>query len=169
MRNKVKSFIAVVGVLLVVTVISLIIISRGPLYGKAGNDNWVPNMIGVWATERAAMYFFEDVTDLTCMPVYIEVVSDPEDYITITHQTGRVFAGTWGDRGKLTGIIMKDRTVSMQMFELSELRCFLTARMTKSGGTLQLEGYSHGFDDFGLPGNGDMNIFSGYGRLVKID
>ena len=51
MKNKVKTFFAVVGVLMVITAISLIVISRGPLYGQAENDNWVPDMIGWWAVE----------------------------------------------------------------------------------------------------------------------
>jgi len=169
MRTKVKAFIAVVGVLLVVTAISLIIISRGSLYGKAANDNWIPDMTGWWATERAATYTFDDVTDPTCMPVYIEGVSYPEGVFHITVQTGRVFAGTWEGGRKLTGVILPDRTVSMQAFEPSELRFFITGRLTKSGGTLQLEGYAHGFNDFGLPANGDKNMYSGYGRLVKVD
>ncbi|MFC2169969.1 hypothetical protein ACFLRM_05340, partial [Acidobacteriota bacterium] len=61
MKTKVKTFFAVVGVLVVVTAISLIIISRGPLYGQAGDDNWVPDMIGTW-TGEAAGYLFLDVT-----------------------------------------------------------------------------------------------------------
>ena len=35
MKSKVKAFIAVIGVLLVVTAGSLILMSKGPLYGQA--------------------------------------------------------------------------------------------------------------------------------------
>ena len=70
-----------------------------------------------------------------------------EGYLWITHQTGRVFAGTW-ETGedpdlvvrKMAGVTLPDRTVSMQAFETSEFRIFITGRMTKSGGTLQISG-----------------------------
>jgi hypothetical protein len=169
MRTKVKAIIAIGGVLLVITAISLVIVVRGPLYGKATNDNWVPDMIGEWATERAAIYTFEDVTDPTCTPVYIEGVSYPEGVIHITEQTGRVFAGKWEGGHKVTGVILPDRTVSMQEFEPSELRFFITGRLTKSGDALQISGYSHMFDDFGISPDSDKMMASTYGRLVKVN
>lgn len=170
MRAKVKTFIAVVGVMLIVTAISIIIISRGPLYGKEGEDNWVPDMIGVWTGEMAQHYFV-DVTDPTETPNYIEESSTSEEDWHITHQTGRVFAGTFGvsTERKLTGVIMEDRTVSIQMFWESETRIFFTGMMTKSGGARQISGYFHYFDDFNPGGTGDKWMGSGYGRFVKVD
>ena len=169
MRSKVKASIVVVGVLLVVTAIALIIISRGPLYGQAARDNWVPNMLGVWAPESGANYIFDDVTNPNCMPQYVEYTT-AEGYVYITHQTGRVFAGAWNGR-KLTGVILQDRTVSIQVFEPSEHRFFMTAKIKGSEGKLQIEGYSHDFNDFGLPepGGKDKGMGSGYGRLVKVN
>lgn len=170
MRTKAKAFIAVISVVLIVTAISIIIISRGPLYGKEGEDNWVPDMTGVWTGEMAQQYF-EDVTNPTEMPNYIEESSTPEENWRITHQTGRVFAGTFGvsDERKLTGVIMEDRTVSIQMFWESETRIFFTGMMTKSGGALQISGYFHYFDDFDPSGTGDKWMGSGYIRLFKED
>ncbi len=171
MRSKVKAFIVVVGVLLVVTAIALIISGRGPLYGKAAEDNWVPNMLGVWGQESGAGYHFEDVTDPNCMPQYYEFTTS-EGYMYITYQTGRVFAGEWNGR-KLAGVILQDRTVSIQGFEPSEHRFFMTGKITGSGGKLQIEGWAHDFDDFGRPPIGgagkDKGMGSGYGRLVKVN
>ncbi len=170
MKTKVKAFIAVVGVLLVVTAISLIIFSRGPIYGQAAEDNWVPDMIGEWNSELVA-YAYDDVIVLPQEPEYLagESLSD-DGNIFITHQRGRVFAGTFEmGYGVLTGVIIKDRTVSIQFFELSEWRGFVTGRMTKSGGTLQISGYVHGFDDFGIRPDSDTTMGSGYVRLFKID
>ena len=169
MRTKVKTFIAVVGVLLVVTAISLIIFSRGPIYGKAAEDNWVPDLIGVWTGEGAG-YGFLDVTVPYLQPVYFE--GPIENGLEITHQTGRTFAGEWGsddggDRFKLTGVIMPDRTVSIQLFEPSEERHFITGRITRSGGTLQISAYGHFFDDFHYESETMMS--SGYGQFTKVN
>ena len=176
MKTKVKTFFAVVGVLVVITAISLIISSRGPLYGQAEDDNWVPNLIGVWTCE-AVGYFFEDVTDPACEPLYVE---GPQDDFVITHQTGRVFGGTWyddpnepGDNKKLTGVMLPDRTVSIQDFEPGAERVFITGRMTKSGGTLQMSGYLHFFDDFMHKHwpyeQGEKMMASGYVLLTKVE
>ena len=169
MRTKVKAIIVVGGVLLVITVISLIIILRGPLYGEAADDNWVPNLIGEWIGE-ARGYAYEDVTEWPMeTPEYFagESLSD-DGNIFITHQTGQVFAGTFEEGGGVfSGVIMKDRTVSIQFFELSEFRLFFTGRMTKSGGTLQMSGYVHAFDD--LQPEGDSEMASGYVRLFKVN
>ena len=170
MRTKVKAFIVVVGVLLVVTAISLIIFSRGPIYGQEGEDNWIPDMTGEWDSEVVG-YAYDKVIELPQTPEYYPEASLSDDgNIWITHQRGRVFAGTFemGD-GVLTGVIMKDRTVSIQFFELSEFRLFVTGRITKSGDTLQISGYVHGFDDFGIRDEPDTEMGSGYVRLFKID
>ena len=170
MKTKVKAFIAVVGITLIVTAISIIIISRGPLYGEAAEDYWVPDMTGVW-TGELAQYYFEDVTDASETPNYIEEFSTPEENWHITDQTGSVFAGTVGVSGerKLTGVIMKDRTVSIQMFWESETRIFITGRITKSRRALQISGYVHYFDDFDPSGTGDKWMGSGYFRFFKVD
>ncbi len=169
MRTKVKTFIAVVGVMLIVTAISLIIFSRGPLYGQDAEDNWIPDMIGVWTGEGAA-YGFLDVTEPYLQPWYFEGLY--ENGLEITHQTGRIFAGEWGsddggDRFKLTGVIMPDRTVSIQLFEPSEERHFITGRITRSRGSLQISGYGHFFDDFHL--DGQKMMASGYGQFTKVN
>ena len=169
MRFKVKVFITVIVVLMVVTAISLVIISRGPLYGQAENDNWVPNMIGTWTGEGAGYVFF-DVTQPASEPVYFEGPGDRD--LVITHQIGRTFAGSFssgdgGNRFKLTGVIMPDRTVSIQYFESSEERHFYTGRLTKSEGMLQISGYMQFFDDFRE--DSDKMMASTYGRLVKVN
>ena len=170
MRTKVKAFITVVGVLLVVTAISLIIFSRGPIYGQAAEDNWVPDLTGEWIGE-ATGYAYEDVLEYpTEEPEYYPEASLSDDgNIFITHQRGRVFAGIYelGD-GKLTGVILPDRTVSIQFFEFSETRMFFTGRMTKSGGALQISGYVHMFDDFGLPEH-NTEMGSAYVQLIKVE
>ena len=143
MKSKVKTFFAVAGVLVVIVAVSIITTSREPLHGQAGNDSWVPNMIGRWSTQGVG-YVFEDVlsADPNLEPVYVE--GDLDDFV-ITRQIGRVFAGTWyddpndpGDLKTLVGVILPDRTVSIQDFEPSEERTFITRRLTKSGGTLQI-------------------------------
>ncbi|UCE40494.1 MAG: hypothetical protein JSV17_13710 [Candidatus Aminicenantes bacterium] len=169
MRTKVEAIIAVIGVLLVITTIGLIIISRGPLFGKDNNDDWVPNLIGEWIGE-ANGYAYSDATEWPMeTPEYFagESLSD-DGNIIITHQTGQVFAGTFEEGyGIFSGVIMKDRTVSIQFFELSEFRLFFTGRMTKSGGALQMSGYVHAFDDLQPEGNTEMA--SGYVRLFKVN
>jgi hypothetical protein len=169
MRTKVKAFLAVVVTLLVVTAISLIIISRGPLYGKAENDNWVPDLTGEWIGEVSG-YAYEDATEWPMEPPEYfagESLSD-DGNIFITHQTGQVFAGTIEeDAGIFSGVIMKDRTVSIQFFELSEFRLFFTGRMKKSRGALQMSGYVHAFDDLQPEGNTEMA--SGYVQLIKVN
>lgn len=169
MRIKVNAFIAVVGVVLVVTSTGFII-SRGPLYGQAEENNWIPDLIGAWLGE-SAQYYFEDVTDPTETPNYIIESSTPEEAWHITDQTGRIFAGTVGLSGerKLTGVILPDRTVSIQMFWESETRIFFTGRMTKSGDEPQISGYFHYFDDLDPSGTGDKWMGSGYIRVVKVD
>jgi len=166
MRTKVKAFIAVVGVLLVVTAISLVIFSRGPIYGQAEEDNWVPNLIGEWTGEAAIQFYF-DVTDAAETPKYAE--APLEHNFAITHQTGMVFAGTWNGT-KVAGVMLKDRTVSIQFFEPPERRAFMIGRITKSEGSLQISGIWYFFDDFGLPtGVGNKWMGNGYARLVKVD
>lgn len=166
MRTKVKAFIVVVGVLLVVTAISLIIFSRGPIYGLAAEDNWVPDLTGEWTGEGAIQFYF-DVTDATETPKYAEAPFAHN--FAITEQTGRVFAGIW-DGTKVAGVMLPDRTVSIQFFEPPERRAFMIGRMTKSEGALQISGIWYFFDDFGLPtGAGNKWMGSGYARLVKVD
>jgi len=176
MRTKVKAFITVIGVLLFIAAISIIIISRGPLYGQPEYDNWVPDMIGTW-TGEGAVYLFSDVT-VPSQPEFFYISSLDRD-IVITEQTGRVFAGAFGldDEYKLTGVILKDRTVSIQYFEPSEERHFFTGRLTKSGNTLQISAIMQFFDDFnhvhpgfGIPPDySDRMMASAYVQLVKID
>ena len=172
MRTKVKTFFVVGGILLVVTAISLIIIGREPLYGQGNNDNWTPDLIGEWTAEMAG-YFYDDVIDPECPPIYGEGYANN---FHITHQTGRTFAGTWyegSDKIKIAGVMLPDRTVSIQDFTPSEERNFFTGRLTISGGTLQMSGYLHSFDDFNHshgPWRGsDRTMASAYVQLVKID
>ena len=170
MRIKVKPFFAVIGILLVVAAVSLISVSRGPLYGKTTEDNWVPDLTGVWSGEGAA-YVFMDVLEPYLEAVYyFEGLF--ENGLEITHQTGNVFAGEWGsdeggDRFKLTGVILPDRTVSIQWFEPSEERHFFTGRITRSEGALQISGYGHFFDDF--HSESQRMMASGYAQFTKMN
>ncbi len=168
MTTKVKAIITVVGVLLVIAAISLIIISRGPLYGENSNDNWVPDLIGEWIGEVIG-YAYGDATEWPMeTPEYYEGPLSNDGNIFITHQTGQVFAGTFEEGGGIfSGVILMDRTVTIQFFELSEFRLFFTGRMTKSGDTLQMSGYVHAFDDLQPEGNTEMG--SGYVRLFKVN
>ncbi len=178
MRTKVKAFIVVVGVLLVVTAISLIIISRGSLYGQPGGGSWIPDLIGEWAGEGTA-YLYDDVTALPeqrTLTYASGVDFSDEGNVIITEQTGRVFAGTYeGIAGTLTGVILQDGTVSIQFFERDENRMFFTGKIRRSRGTLQLEGYVHVFGDFHHihwpfeDEEGARNMATGYGRLTKQD
>jgi hypothetical protein len=170
MRTKVKAFIAFVGVLLAVTALSLIIIGRGPLYGKAKEKDRIPDMTGVW-TYETAQYYFEDVTNPKEEPKDRMASSTPEEDWHITHQTGRVFAGTFGfeGEGKLTGVILPDGTVSIQIFWASETRIFFTGRMLNTKGISVMAGYFHYFDDFNPGGTGDKWMGSGYSRAYRED
>jgi len=91
MRTKVNAFIAVVGVLLVVTAISLIIFSRGPIYGQAAEDNWVPDLTGNWDSPGTG-YSYHDVIEYPPWEpdYYPEASLSDEGYVIITRQTGRV-------------------------------------------------------------------------------
>lgn len=163
MKTTFKICIAVVSVLLFIAVIGLVI-NMGPLFGQIHNDNWVPDMTGEWDSEGFG-YHFNDVTDPEEEPLYFEGSGDRT--LFITHQTGMAFAGTWEGR-KLTGVILPDRTVSMQAFELSELHVFVTGKLIASGGKIEIQGYYHQFDDFHkYPENPDM--WTLYGRLFKIN
>lgn len=175
MRSKLKTLFAVVGALAVVTAISLIVISRGPLYGQVENDNWVPDLCGEWISE-AVGYSINNVTNPLDPPEYSEGSLSDDGNIFITEQNGRVFTGTFEeDEGKLTGVILPDRTVSIQLFEQSELRFFLTGRLTKSGNTLQISGYIHLFDDFHgfrvspRPDDSEWVMATGYAQLTKVN
>jgi hypothetical protein len=159
MRSKLKVLIPLVGVLLVIT---------ASFYGE-DEDNWVPDMTGVWTGEMVGWGFW-DVTDPSSEPFYFE---EPIDHdLVITHQAGRTFAGTVEGR-KLAGVIMPNRTVSMNYYEPSEERIFITGRVTRSGSTLQISGYSHFFDDFQhrhLPyDEGDKMMASWYFQITKVD
>ncbi|NIO20820.1 MAG: hypothetical protein GTN76_08795 [Candidatus Aenigmarchaeota archaeon] len=173
MRTKVKAFITVMCILLFVTAMSFIIINRGPIYAMDDDDyddDWVPNLIGEWISP-ATGYGYEDVTNIDEIPGYGEGSLSDDGNIIITDQTGRIFTGTYElGYGKLTGVILPDRTVSIQFFELTETRIFFTGRMTKSGDTLQISGYFHIFDDYnGLHGDPAAEMASGYAQLIKID
>ena len=127
------------------------ILFSGILYAQTPNDGdtWFLDPIGNWTAEMAG-YIFWDVTNPSSVvyddesgeelvqPSYGERASD----IVITHQTGRAFAAerdsVEGDRRRLTGVIMPNRTVSIQIFEPSELRMFISGRLKQSGGTLQI-------------------------------
>jgi len=171
MRTTLKKCVAVLGVLLVVAVIGLII-SRGPIYGQAGADNWVPDLTGEWTGELTG-YYYDHVTDPACVPQYFK--NPFEHNLIITNQTGRVFAGALvntddpSEPGKVAGVILPDRTVSIQIFDPSELRLFITGRMKASGETLEISGYGHMFDDFGSGSNLHATMASMYIRLVKVD
>lgn len=164
MKTTLKICIAIVGVLLFVTTINLII-EREPLYGQIGKDNWVPDLTGEWSAEGYG-YWFKDVTIYDDKPKYFEGPGDRN--LFITHQTGRVFAGTWEGR-KLTGVVLPDRTISIQMFELTELRIFLTGKLTGSRNNLEMQGYVYQFDDFGVDDPGGREMYTLYGRLWKIN
>lgn len=170
MGSKAKAFIVVLGVLLVVTAIALIIISRRPLYGQAKEENWIPNMVGTWEREGGAAYYFDDVTDPGSIPQYVEFsTADPEGrYLHIMYQTGRVFAAEWNGR-KMAGVIMQDRTVVIQMFEPSENRFFITGKIMGSGAKPRMEGYVYQFNDFGIRPNPDKSMSIGYATMSKID
>ena len=163
----------VVGVLLVVTAISLIIISRASLYGQTGRGSWIPDLIGEWVG-KATAYYYPDVTDQSTFEYLDGVDFSDKGNVIITEQTGRVFAGSYeGDKGTLTGVILQDGTVSIQFFELSENRMFFTGKIRRSRGTLQLEGYVHVFGDFhDIPWpffeEVARNMATGYGRLTKL-
>jgi hypothetical protein len=100
-------------------------------------------------------------------PIYLQGFSEGD--FVITEQAGRVFAGTSEHGQKLTGVILPDRTVSIQAFELPEHRVFGTGRLTVSGGRRQLSAYVHLFSDFGASASEDSNMASGYVRLVEAD
>jgi len=170
MRSRVKAFIVVLGVLLVVIAAALITISRRPLYGQAEEENWIPNMVGVWERVSGAAIYFADVTDPSSMPQYVELTTgDPEGrYFHIMQQNGRLFDAEWDGR-KMAGVIMQDRTVFIQMFEPSENRFFITGKIMGSGAKPRLEGYSYHFADFGIGSDSDKSMSIGYASMVKID
>jgi hypothetical protein len=165
MRIKVKALYTVVGILLVVTSIGLVI-SRGSLYGQAEEDNWVPDLCGTWAGELTG-YYYPDVTQ----PDRIYMKAPFQHDVIITDQTGMVFAGILvdgGDPGKVAGVMLPDRTVSIQIFDPSELRLFMTGRMKVSGSTLEISGYGHMYDDL-IDLDSTATMASWYIRLVKVD
>ncbi len=158
MKHKLQILVCAVSVLLVVAVIVFVVNDTEPLYGqgRSGFDanNQLPDLIGTWRGD-AEICSFSDVTDTSNQPVCQQIMPGEMEDFVITEQAGRVFAGIFDnfdgapDEDRITGVILSDRTVSIQLFELSELRGFLTGRLTGAGDNLEISGYFHVFDDFG--------------------
>ena len=171
MRLTSRAFIAAAGVLVVIAVTGFLLIPTDSLYGQNDRDSWVPDLHGAWWIELSA-YSFENVTDQDCQPEYFHE-SSQSDQVKIVDQTGRVFAGIiddpTGDDGKLAGVIMPDRTVSIQIFDPSEFKMFVTGKLAVSGGRLEISGYCHMYDEFGIREFPDKTMGAGYIRLTKVD
>jgi hypothetical protein len=149
-----------------ISCISLLFLEKDSLYGQ-GMAERVPNLVGHWQA-KSAFYMFDPVTNPESEPFYFESSGTEEDMLNIDVQTGRVFAGSTPDGGKLTGIILPDGTVSIQAFGEGELRVFGTYRLSKSGNTYKLEGYAHYFDDLKSP-DAESMMATSYGVAVKVD
>ena len=173
MKQKLRILSYVVGVLLVVAVIGFVITDKEPLYsqgrGGSNSNKPVPDLIGTWQVDGTA-YFIEDVNDFTAPDGVPEFIQGPFEDIIITDQTGRVFAGIGvGGNDHVTGVILSDGTVSMQLFELTELRGFLTGTLDGGGTTLEISGFFHVFDDFGAASPSDTNMASAFVQMVKVN
>jgi hypothetical protein len=170
MRLTLRGYTPAIGYLLAAIALVLVIASRTPLYGQAG-DSWVPDLRGTWNVAVMG-YGFEDVTDPNSQSGYFYSPTQ-SDQVVITQQTERVFAGIIddpnGDDGKLVGVILPDRTVSIQVFDPSEVRLFATGRLEVSGRQLQISGYGHMFDEFGIREFPDKTMSTVYIRLVKMN
>ncbi len=147
----------------VIWAVGLFLVGTASLQAGEHEDSWVPDLTGLWSSEVIG-YVFEDVADPGDEPFLYEGSLDYP--LAITDQTGRVFTGKLNG-AKLTGVILPNRTISIQYFELSEERIFITGRLTRSGNTLQISGYMHFFDD--LRAGGDRMMATGFIRLTRED
>ena len=95
----------------------------------------------------------------TSMPApYFHATDEP--YWEVTHQNGEAFAAVAfdedGDLHAMTGVVLSDGTVSIQAFNPSEQRFFITGTVKLTNGTYVIDAQGQVFDDFGLKpfGNG---------------
>jgi hypothetical protein len=142
--NRLLSLVSIGCAIVAIIAISLLVSGREPAFGQIGVGR-IPNMVGTWRGEIAG-YFVQHTAEFppnTHEAVYFE--DSVEMMFVITKQNGRAFGGN-----NLTGVILPDGTVAIQAFEPTELRMFLTGSLQASGRRLEINGYGHLFDDFGI-------------------
>ena len=108
--------------------------------GRFAQDR-IPNMLGWWISE-ASVFYFENVDDPSGEPIF----GEGQIYINITHQNGRVFAGTVNFDDKLTGAIAPDGTISMQSFGGND-RFLYSAKLQLFAKKEQISGFINTFED----------------------
>ncbi|MCX6638634.1 MAG: hypothetical protein NT090_26570 [Acidobacteria bacterium] len=147
--SKLNSKVSILGLALSLAGIGLLFSSRERLYGQSP-DNRVPDLRGDWKGQITVV-LFDNSLDPTEPPQF----GQDEFVFTITHQNGRVFAGfnpePSGNGEKLTGVLLPDGTVSMQVLSgHGSDRTFLTGTFSTAKGTYQMEGYAHQYEDVNL-------------------
>ncbi len=166
MRSNLRVLMSTVGVVMVAALVGLLVTGRDPVYGQGPplGTRPVVDLTGVWEGEFSG-YLFEDVLDEYDSPQFI--FQEPGEDLVITDQTDSTFAGSWPGGDKVTGTVMPDGTVTVQMFEPGELRLFGTGTVEVRGNRAEIHGVLHAFDDFGF--GGDTSMFSGVFRFVKVN
>jgi hypothetical protein len=178
--NRSLCVVSALGLFVVLLAAGFVMAARAPAFGQ--NRARVPDLRGTWQGQIRGYIvqnvLVEPVFDPSGNPTlgkphYFEDASDDQTFF-IREQVGRVFAGWDAEGRKLTGVLMPDGTVSVQLFEPTENRTLFIGTLTAVGGQLRMEVYGHGFDDFGLtapdPLNaGHFNMASGYGAFVKVN
>jgi len=129
--NYLKFFISIIGIFVAFACIAFLIPGEEPLYGQRGNK--IPDLIGEWS---GGVYGggFEDVWSADA-PVF---GGDDTVDMTITHQEGRFFCGGGENyEDKITGVLMEDGTVHVQLFDTSNMeRVFGIGKLIRRKGHL---------------------------------
>jgi hypothetical protein len=130
--------------LLIAFAVGLWLTNNAPVYGQAAAAR-IPDLRGRWQGEIIG-YMFDNALSPTDSPTYVRD-SSPEQIIDITVQTGRVFAGSSPDGGKLTGVLLPDGTIRIHGFGEGNLRIFATCTLRIEKGRYVLTGTADMFDD----------------------
>jgi hypothetical protein len=122
----------------------------------------IPDLKGPWKFISTG-YGFSDVLRDGVNPKWESATSIGK----ITHQKGRTFAGRFTQNGhevKMTGVILEDNTVHIQVFSYHS-RAFLQGKYSVIDGKATIRAASHQYDDFNL--SSQPSIQTLYYTMIK--
>jgi hypothetical protein len=125
-------------------------------FTSVSNAAGIPDLKGPWKFV-ASGYDFRDVLRDGVNPKWESATSTGK----ITHQKGRTFAGRFtrvGHEVKMTGVILEDNTVHIQVFTYHS-RAFLLGRYSVINGKATIRAASHQYDDFNLSSEPSIQTF----------
>ncbi len=146
----------------------LLLSPNQPAYGQIGTAR-IPDMRGRWQGTMMAGCVFKNALDPNDVAqCFDNGTPTDEDIVDITAQTGRAFAGSTPDGGKVTGVLLPDGTVGMQAFGEGTLRLFITGKLELLRGKYVITGHTQMFDDL-TPATDAPDMGTAYGQFVKVN